>query len=268
MAAANATGFHVELANAPEKLRCFYGDDADTVLRVIELAGVCLKEDLAARSVEALFAPDPPVSGITLGKCSEAEGISLRMLAQSWMAALSSLYSSTNEQDLPQPLMLAEEDTEGQRVGDRLPFLVCDFVKSQREGFGQYFSADLREGRARRAKGGSHRVVIDYAGPKLVANFGTLKAGAITNSVHLIKRRLWDLKVERDREPHNALSRAHEMILHRPPKDDPQVSEQQQANIGDALEDLEQQADQEELRLLALDTVQAIGQRVLHYELA
>ena len=40
------------------------------------------------------------------------------------------------------------------------------------------------------------------------------------------------------------------------------------ANISEALEDLEQQADQEELRLLALDTVQSIGYRVLQYELA
>lgn len=268
VAAANATGFHVELANCHEKLTCFYGENAPTIVNAITLAGMCLREDLAERSVEALFSPDPPVSGVTIGKCREAEGVSLEALTQSWMAALSSLYSPRTSHDVQPLTMLAVGDAEGQRAGDRLPFLVCEFVKSQREGFGEYFSTDIREARARRSKGGSHRVVIDFAGPRLVANFGTLKAGAITNSVHLIKRRLWDLKVERDREPHSILARAHEMILHRPPKDDPQVSEQQQANISEALEDLEQQADQEELRLLALDTVQSIGNRVLQYELS
>ncbi len=110
--------------------------------------------------------------------------------------------------------------------------------------------------------------MIDFAGPKLVANFGTLRAGSLTSSVHLIKRRLWDLKVERDRETHDAFSRPHEMLLHRPAKDDPQVTEQQQANISEALEALEMQADQEELRLLAMDSVPAIGQRVLRYDVA
>ena len=58
------------------------------------------------------------------------------------------------------------------------------------------------------------------------------------------------------------------MILHRPSSDDPQVSEQQQANIEEALESLEGQADQEELRLVAFDSVKAIGQRVLKQSLA
>lgn len=271
VAVANERGFHVELANALDRLKCFYGADALALVNVIALAGDCLRQDLAARSVDALRMPDPPISGITLGECREGEGRSLQGLAQSWMSALSSIYMPVSGDAFvlrDEPARMVADEAEAARSGDRLPFLVCEYVKAEREGYGRYFSADLRDGKARRAKGGSHRVVVDFAGPALVANFGTLKAGSITSSVHLIKRRLWDLKVDRDREPNAALARAHEMILHRPAKDDPQITEVQQSNIGEALEDLEQQADQVELRLLALDNVPAIVQRILQYSLA
>jgi hypothetical protein len=95
-----------------------------------------------------------------------------------------------------------------------------------------------------------------------------LKAGALTGSLNLIKRRLWDLKVERDREPIVDFRRNHEMILQRPPKDDPQVSERQQVNITEAIEKLENLAYQEELRLRPMGSVQEIGQHLLASEVA
>ena len=186
------------------------------------------------------------------------------------MSALSSLYvdenlaENTSSAEAPE---LASVSYAAQS-GDRLPFLVCDFVKAQRTGFLGFFSQDLREGNARRVKGSSHKIVIDFSGSHLVANFGTLKAGALTTSVNLIKRRLWDLKVERDKVPNIALHRAHEMILQRPSKDDPQLSERQHENIDEALAALEVQADQEELRLRPLGSVKEIGQHLLKVELA
>lgn len=270
IAAVNAEGYHLEMANALERLHCLYGDGAPAAITAVVVARKYLERDLAKRSLQALTEPEPAVSGISIGDCREAEGASLQAVAASWLQAMSSLYSvSVAPKEVATTSLLrmvAEADVS--RSGDRLPFLVCDYVKMQRDGFSNYFSQDLREQRPKRSKGGSHRVVIDFAGPRLVANFGTLKAGELTSSVHLIKRRLWDLKVERDKEPQSALSRQHEMILQRPPKDDPQVSERQQANLSEALDALETQADQEELRLVALDTVQAIGQRVLSLESA
>ncbi len=156
----------------------------------------------------------------------------------------------------------------GDGAGDRLPFMVCEYVKNHREGFANFFSADLREGKQRRMKGSSHKVIIDFSGSKLVANFGTLKAGSLTGSINLIKRRLWDLKVERDREPSGDFSRKHEMILQRPSKADPQVTEKQLSNLDEAFEALESQADQEELRLRSLDTVEQIGAHILATEAA
>ncbi|RVU36221.1 hypothetical protein EOI86_13445 [Hwanghaeella grinnelliae] len=270
VATANAEGFHVELANALDRLQCLYGPDATGAIKAVELAGEHLEHDLSKRSVEALFKPDSIVTGVFVGECMEAEGLSLESLAQSWMTALSSLYVAPEEHyELVAPMSVAiVEDVDGGGEGDRLPFMVCDYIKSHRDGYGVYFSADLQAGRPRRAKGSSSKVIIDFAGPKLVANFGTLRAGSLTSSVHRIKRRLWDLKVDRDKEPNVHFARAHEMMLHRPSKDDPQVTERQQNNIDEALEELEAQADQEELRLLAFENVQAIGKRILDIEVA
>lgn len=264
----NERGFHLEWANRLDRLTCFYGSDAIGAVTAIQVAGEYLREDLAERADQALVEFDPAVTGISLGEFREAEGRSLERVAQSWMSALSSLYSEPTSvlaiSTAPPGAMAAR----GDGFGDRLPFLVCDYVRTHREGFVNYFSADLRDGKQRRARGSSHKVQIDFSGSKLVANFGTLRAGTLTSSVNLIKRRLWDLKVERDGELGNGFARKHEMILQRPSKDDPQVSERQQANLEEAIQSLEDQADQEELRLRAMATVTQIGEHILESEAA
>jgi hypothetical protein len=268
VAAFNEFGFHLEWANQLDRLKCFYGSDAIGAVSAIKIAGEYLKEDLAKRAGDALTKPDPAVTGIAFGDLREAEGNSLESLAKSWMTALSSLYLEPTSElvAVAEPVLQAAVSSEGS--GDRLPFLVCDYVKANRDGFTNYFSADLREGKQRRMKGSSHKVIIDFSGSKLVANFGTLKAGSLTGSINLIKRRLWDLKVERDREPDISFVRNHEMILQRPAKDDPQITERQQANLDEAFEELEHQADQEELRLRALGSVQQIGEHIFAAEAA
>jgi hypothetical protein len=269
VAAFNEQGFHLEWANQLDRLKCFYGADAIGAVSAIEIAWKYLEEDLAKRAGEALANPDPAVTGIAFGDLREAEGNSLEGVARSWMSALSSLYVEPTSKlmAVAEPALQAAVSS-GKGSSDRLPFMVCEYVKSHREGFSSFFSADLREGRQRRMRGSSHKVIIDFAGSKLVANFGTLKAGSLSGSVNLIKRRLWDLKVERDREPDRVLLRNHEMILQRPAKDDPQVTEKQQSNLDEAFQALERQADQEELRLRALGSVQQIGEHILAVEAA
>lgn len=267
--AVNDTGFHLERANQLERLKCFYGQDAIGAVSAVKIASDYLEMDLAERALDALTQPKPAVTGIAFGNLHEVEGKNLESIAESWMAAWSSLYVKPTEETVlvAVPTANAVEDS-GQGDGDRLPFMVCEHVKLQREGFSKYFNADLREGKQRRRKGSSHKVVIDFSGSKLVANFGTLKAGSLTGSIHLIKRRLWDLKVDRDSEHNSGLGRNHEMILQRPTKGDPQITEKQQEKLDEAFEALEYQADQEKLRLRALETVQEIGEHVLKSEAA
>jgi hypothetical protein len=269
VAVVGENGFHLELANALDRLTCLYSNDAHGAVYAIQLAAEYLKQDLARRAAEAITDPRLAISSISIGECRDAEGESLEAIGASWMHALSSLYRDKIESSETLAGVVDEEvGGEGDGSADRLPSLVMNYVRERREGYFQYFRADLREGRGRRLTGRSHEVLIDFSGSKLVANFGTLRAGGIVKSVNLIKRRLWDLKVERDREPNVVMVRQHEMILQSQPLDDPQVTSRQHASIQEALQALEKQADQEELRLRALNTVAEIGEHVLMAEAA
>ena len=268
VAAVNESGFHLEIANRLDRLNCFYGQDAVGAIKAIKIAGGYLQTDLARRSIEALNSPDPAVTGVGFGPIREAEGKTLEAIAQSWMVALSSLYFDSRVEAVETGRELADGGKEREGSADRLPFLVCDYVKEKRVGFADFFSREIREGKQKRVKGSSHKIVIDFSGSKLVANFGTLKAGSLTGSVNLIKRRLWDLKVERDGEPNSVIRRQHEMILQRPPADDPQITEAQQSNLAEAFEALKHQAEQEELSLRAMRSVQQIGEHIFGIEAA
>ena len=262
-------GFHLELANALDRLSCLYSDEAYGAIYAIQLTAEHLRQDLATRALEALTNPRTATSGVTVGECREAEGESLEKIGVSWMRVLSSLYREIviDVEEAADSVEIAL-DGQGEGGGDRLPALVLDYVVGRQDGLARYFRSDLREGRKRRMAGRSHEVVIDFSGSRLVANFGTLQAGGIARSVNLIKRRLWDLKVERDRENDRMFIPQHEMILQAPMKSDPQVTAKQGENLSEALLALAAQAGQEELQLRAMPTVAEIGEYVLQREAA
>jgi hypothetical protein len=260
--------FHLELANALDRLKCLYADNAEGALYAIRLTAQQLSQDLSRRALQALTDPRPAISGIVIGDCREAEGESLEAIGASWMSTLSSLYLGDEGEGDVLSTTVAEDIQAPSESVDRLPLLVMEYVKERRVGYVRFFSSDLQEGRKRRSARRSHEVLIDFAGSRLVANFGTLRAGGLTSSVNVIKRRLWDLKVDRDREPNRFTDRRHEMIVQSPVSEDPQISERQFANISEALHALEHQAAQEALRLRALNTVNQIGEHVLAEEAA
>lgn len=261
---ASVEDFHVEMANALGRLKCLYGDDAEIIQYAIEITQEHLLLDLSTRGINAIEEPKPLVSGIEIGPRRSAEGPSVAAIARNWMKQISSLYTIADaEVGVPDG---ADKAVFGESASDHLPTLVMDYVKEKNVKFYNYFNEDLRERRRPQPKGRSHEVLIDFGGTRLVANFETLRANRIGPSVNLIKRRLWDLKVERDKEYQSAFPRIHEMILQIPANDDPQVTDRQRVYLSDALKALEEQADQEELRLRSLSTVRDIGDHVLRVE--
>jgi hypothetical protein len=264
VAVVSDSAFHLEMANALDRLRCLYGDDAEGVAYAIDLTAEHLRSDLAARAIAAVSDPQPLITGVQMGPSREAEGASLKAIGAAWMRNLSSLYHG--EGSLSDAIVADDAVAQAEGISDRLPALVMQYVGGRRAGFFNYFSSDLREGRRRRLTGRTHEIQIDFGGSKLVANFGTLQANRIARSVNLIKRRLWDLKVERDRDPESPLARRHEMIVQSPDEWNPQVTEKQYAYVKDALSALEGQADQEELRFRSLTTVEEIGEHILRVE--
>jgi hypothetical protein len=267
VAAVNDEGFYLERANSFARLTCLFSGEASSAILVAQAALDALEVDLSSRALAAIAEYHPIFSGVAVGVLSEAEGQSLRGIASSWMAALSSIYSPNQEITLVSESLVASETLEVARPRDRLPALVLDYVKSKRPGLDRFFSEEIREQHVRRRANAS-AVYIDFAGSKLVANFGTLSANQHAASVDRIKRRLWDLKVDRDNEKGGLATRDHEMIVQYPSKTDPQFSERQFDRISEALVSLEQQADQEEIRFRPMNTIDQIGEHLLTKEAA
>ncbi len=262
----NDTGFHIEAANALSRLQCLYGSQADIVIQVAGIALDELKADFGTRSNEAIVDFRPSITGVSVGDVGDAEGRSLPAIGAAWMGALSSLYDPSVDST---SLLQGDSDEtfeglfEATAWGDRLPNLVLDYVVAKRNGLASFFRPDLG-GKQRRRR--NHEISIDFSGSRLVANFGTLRVGQLGKSVDLIKRRLWDLKVDRDAETSVVFQRDHEMLIQMPAQGDPQVSEKQYENLEVARHALETQADQEDLRLEAFTSVVEIGNRVLTAE--
>jgi hypothetical protein len=259
--AIGANGFHLERANSFERLRCLFADDANSAILAAQAGLSAWEADLSGRALEAVANFRPVFSGVVVGEMREAEGFSLDSIASSWMAALSSIYSPASKVAKGVAVQ-PSEFAEAARPRDRLPALVFDYVKSKRPGLDKFFSEEVREQFVRRRANAS-AVYIDFAGSRIVANFGTLSASQHVASVDRIKRRLWDLKVDRDNAKSVFVKRDHEMIVQHPSKNDPQFTEKQFDRITEALQSLEQQADQEEIRFRPLNTIDQIGEHLL-----
>lgn len=264
IAVANSSDFYLEMANGLEKLQCFYGDGAEVFKIAINIAAEHINDELAMRGVEVLQRYSSEVTSISIGECRTAQGNSLKEIAQNWLRSLSSLYSTSELQ----MLTTVQEADISRNAADRLPFLICNYVGERQKRLLNYFSSDLKNNRNRRRSGRSHEIVIDFSGPKLVANFGALKPTNLSRSTNFIKQRMWDLKVVRDRELQSHLSQLHEMIIQKPTQDDAQVTDKQMKKMEEALSELEAQANQEKLRLRALNDVSGIGQHLLQAEAA
>jgi hypothetical protein len=259
VAVVSSDGCHLELANALDRLRCLYGDNASAAFIAVQVTACELADDLQKRGIAAISEPRLAASSLSMGESREAEGSTLAAIAQGWLKALSSLHreqmnAAANVVNMDNALA-----AQGSRL-DRLPTLVLDYVVQRKAGMANYFHRDLRSGAQRRTRSTASGIVVDFSGPRVVANFGTLKASAIAKSVDTIKHRLWDLKVDRDRDSANHF-RFHEMLIQVPSFDDPQLTQRQVNQTKEALQDLEEQADQEELRLRPLHTVAEIGAR-------
>jgi len=270
VAVVNDSGFHLEGANRFDRLQCLYSSDAGSAVAAAAMALDDLRDELAERGAEALSDYSPLFSGVTLGPLSDGEGRSLFHIASTWMVAMSSLYQSDTSHSLEEvannSLVRPSADSDSKHV-DRLPQLILRAIEAEHPILLQAFSRDIRQAVRRRKH--ATGISIDFAGKKLVANFGTLNAGDYAHSVGRIKHRMWDLKVDRDKDGHYMFHhRSHEMIVHYPPPDDPQITEKQSSRIADALNDLEQQADQEELRFRPLTSVAQIASHLVQLETA
>lgn len=268
-AVVNEGGVHIEFANALDRLRCLYGDQSSPLLTALKFAEHSLREDFSERGARALFEHQLPLSGLHFGAIREGEGADLRDIASAWLGVLSSLNDATKVSAVvefkaaPVDVVAIEK-----KIVQPLPVSILAAVAAKKIELIQYFSDDLKEGRKKRRNFGSHEILIDYSGKRLVANFASLDATRLSPSVGNIKQRLWDLKVERDQNFRAGRVREHELIVRVPAAADIPVTGKAKANLQEAYRGLEQQADNEDLRLIPLASAEEIGDHIMQREAA
>jgi hypothetical protein len=262
--AVGKTGFHIERANQFDRLECLFGGAASDLIFVTETALDALHKDVATRGLQALLEFRPAFSGIEIGECRAGESRSLEELARLWMTNFSSLYSNPNAETGTEVAVLEDRVTvPGRTAREPLPNLVMDYVVNVRPALLPFFAPSVRRSAARRRASNVHGVFVDFSGPKLSANFGVLSPTSYASSIDRIKRRLWDLKIDRDTR--SLQGRYHQMIVQHLAED--QLSSPQHVErIRDGLKGLEEQADREEIRLLPMTSIEQIGAHVLKFE--
>jgi hypothetical protein len=267
---ANMEAFYLARANRLDRLKCLFDDANDAAIFAAEASLDAFEALLAEQGLQAMKEPPWLFDSVSLGGIQHVRGSSVRDVAITWLAFSSCLHqpaAATNDSLLAltagQPIATMREDLEP--VRDRLPKLVFDYVIARRSGLSKAFRQVGAEPKPRRR---SHEVSIDFYGSALVANIGTLVAGGIGTSVERIKRKMWDLKVARDLNQSPLLQLHHEMLVQRPANDDPQLTQRQLDNLQLAVEDLEKQADTEQIRFRPLQSVGQIGEHILQAEAA
>jgi len=222
---------------------------------------------LVERGIGALTDPKKSFSGVSIGRSADGEANSIEELCRNWMSSLSSLYSTSTLELMEAPPVEAAVAEALTARSDRLPALVLRYVTNKRPGLEPFFSQEVREQRIRRRGTKVHSIIIDFAGSNLVANFGTFMAGNQSASVDKIKRRMFDLLVERDTEIESSLrSRVHEIVVHHLPYNDPQITERQADVLQEGLAALKDQSIHEDINFIPLTSVEAIGEHVLRAE--
>lgn len=258
--------FSIKHANSLERLRCLYPDHADEMGRFIVEAIRAFEQVVVSERANAIVDHEFVFLGIRLGKFQETEGFSAADVAQMWLQSVSSLHTNIQTFDLQAPDVVSERYYSNSV--DRLPNLVWQCVQAQRPELEKYFSEDVRRGRARRSRLRAHEVQLDYSGSRVVANFGTLPVNSTVASIDTLKRRLWDLKINRDTQEGIMFQRKHELFVQHPAYNDPQVSARQSRSISQAVDELIRQADVESIRLRSFQKVDDMAAELLKHEAA
>lgn len=264
--AVNDDGFHIEAANRLSRLACLYENRAAPVVLSVEIAISWLTKVLAS-GVSDLNRLSFPVGNISIGESHEVVGLSCREVSRLWMETLSSFYEAPkSETAITATKVMANAAREVEERKFRLPVQVLGFIERENSSLLRYFHEDVRNRRTQRRRANA-RIKIDYDGMKLSANIDRFNIDAPSPSVGTMKQRMWDLAVQRDKMPIDALTtRQFEMLVDFPKHRVFDKKPKSVERIQEHLSELTAQADREEIRLRTLAGPREIGEHILKLE--
>lgn len=260
VAVVNNDGALVVPVVALSRLACLYGADVDVILSSANFALNKLRDALESSGPKMLHDWRSPIEGIYTGSVSKVSGASLEDIARMGLAMSASLVeqlAETEDSDI---------DAGDRMSGPRLESLVKQRVVAIRPALESAF------GHHRKLGVNVRSVTIGFVGRAIAANFGVLVPQQLSANVKDIKAKLWDLTQLREDFGQPSLVSAtinrYEMLVHRPSDDQPEYSEKQLKNIGEAVNELEAEADKKDVRCRSLTGPDLIADVLLEAEAA
>jgi hypothetical protein len=263
--------WHLQAANALDRLKCLYGKEAEVAIEAIQVGLEMLQNELHERKE---LPRSLAVSGLSFGEANEAQAADAASLNQRWLRTISALHDPSREyllngakQAIRSEDLIATERVSRAIERDRLSVLVFEDLVKRAPQARQMFNPHVRKlSENENTRLLSQEAYVAYDGQKLAANFSTLKAGKHKASVDIAKRLMWDLEQHREKAISLLESQSHEMFLHHPSKGNPQITERQYDNVMDVVEMLKQEGKRQEIVVKPFDDVDSISSNIIKTE--
>lgn len=250
-------GAHVVVQTIKEESAvCMLGASAFKLIKIVELALTSL-ENYTARQPNFTDWRSP-VSGVQLGAITSGYVTDLTMMVRTvsrnhaFLSALSD-FTSADES--------AADDSAGT---ERWTKMVKDATTLIRPDLTNAFNRQLKL----TSKGTTR---FDFVGQNLAAQLGRIVPGhGISSLVKTAKAKLWDLETLREHNSRQLFNgnNAYELILYRPKDNDPTYSDREIGRLNEALVELEETGDKQQLRVVAAFTPEEAAQRIITTEAA
>lgn len=236
-----------------DTLKCVYGDQGAVIWDATQIS---LSE--TAKKLKTGTVSDNirlPFQHAYVGPASTIRGDSMAQMARHALAMSASFAAHrppSIEGDESEPVKKSAETA-------RLPRLIRQAVRSRAPQLNDYFNFEFQ------VKQGARATLIDYASPRLVANFTRLNPAQLGDCVRHAKSKLWNLEAAQNR-PDLFKPDTHELLILRPAEDDPMYTDRQIIRVNAAVQELIGEGDDKRLSIYPVVTPPKAATRILERE--
>lgn len=236
--------------------KCMLGEASERFLGLVGRTIASINNHLA--ETKTLQNWVPPFGGVQLGEIQKGHVTDLAMMLRTTARNHSFLLNLGD-------FLAADESTADESpLSDRWFSMVKDATISLRPQFATRFNRQFKL-----TKGSQTR--FDYAGQDLAANFGRIIPGhGISALVKTAKSKLWDLEALRESTSNDLFPsfKHYELVLFRPLSTDPTYSTKEIDRLEEAMLELEETGDRQQLRVVGVTTAELAAQRIIQAEAA
>lgn len=235
---------------------CMLGASAPKFLNIVHLALGSLEKFVAGHNNISDW--QSPIPGVKLGSVTAGHVADLTTMVRTvarnhaFLSAMSDFSAADDS---------VADDSPGT---DRWAKMVKEATTLIRPSFTDLFNRQLKL----TSKGITR---FDFVGQNLAAQLGRILPGhGMSGLVKTAKAKLWDLETLREYNEQQLFksNNSYELILYRPNDKDPAYSDREIGRLNEAIVELEETGDKQQLRVVSAFTAEEAAQRIINAEAA